>query len=395
MVKFYMHAGSLNHGCEAIVRSTTAMLESDKPVLYTEHPEEDERVKLGEICKIVKQGGTKGWNPSFVALKLLEKVVGSVPKFKYLYSGILKSANKGDFFLSIGGDNYCYGMNPNLMYLNDTLNQMGAKTALWGCSVEPEILKDNKIIEDMKKYDFITARESITYNALLNAGVKENVYLYPDPAFTLSLEETKLPDIFSGAGVVGINVSPLVQKSADEDNLIYKNYKNLIEFILNQTDMNIALIPHVCKTGNDDRDSMKKIMEVFGKSGRIKMVNEEGTMNCCQLKYIISKCRFLVAARTHASIAAYSTQVPTLVLGYSVKALGIAKDLFGSYEHYVDDIRKIKAEDTLQKDFQWLMDHETEIRNRMESIMPEYVERAFSAKELINKRIHFNAEVEN
>ena len=159
--------------------------------------------------------------------------------------------------------------------------------------------------------------------------------------------------------------------------------------------MNIVLIPHVCKPGNDDRDSMKKIMEVFGNSGRIKMVNEEGTMNCCQLKYIISKCRFLVAARTHASIAAYSTQVPTLVLGYSVKALGIAKDLFGSYEHYVDDIRKIKAEDTLQQDFQWLMEHETEIRDRMESMMPEYVAKAFSAKELLNKRIHFHAEVEN
>lgn len=44
--------------------------------------------------------------------------------------------------------------------------------------------------------------------------------------------------------------------------------------------------------------------------------------SCGDLKGYISRCRFLVAARTHASIAAYSTGVPALVAGYSVKARG-------------------------------------------------------------------------
>lgn len=44
---------------------------------------------------------------------------------------------------------------------------------------------------------------------------------------------------------------------------------------------------------------------------------------CGDLKGYISRCRFLVAARTHASIAAYSTGVPALVAGYSVKARGL------------------------------------------------------------------------
>ena len=42
---------------------------------------------------------------------------------------------------------------------------------------------------------------------------------------------------------------------------------------------------------------------------------------------LIAQCELLVCCRTHASIAGYSTGVPTLVLGYSVKAEGIAADL--------------------------------------------------------------------
>ena len=42
-----------------------------------------------------------------------------------------------------------------------------------------------------------------------------------------------------------------------------------------------------------------------------------------------------MGARTHATIAAYSTCVPTVVFGYSVKSIGIAKDIFGTTDHYV------------------------------------------------------------
>lgn len=38
----------------------------------------------------------------------------------------------------------------------------------------------------------------------------------------------------------------------------------------------------------------------------------------------------LFTARIHSSIAGYSTNFPTFVTGYSVKAQGIEKDDFGS-----------------------------------------------------------------
>ncbi|MFR4670990.1 MAG: hypothetical protein ACLT69_14285 [Intestinibacter bartlettii] len=61
------------------------------------------------------------------------------------------------------------------------------------------------------------------------------------------------------------------------------------------------------------------------------------------IKGYISRCR-LYRARTHATIAAYSTCVPTLVIGYSVKAKGIAKDIFGTYENYVLPVQYYQIE---------------------------------------------------
>ena len=238
------------------------------------------------------------------------------------------------------------------------------------------------MIEDMKRYSFISARETITYTALKEAGLTK-IYLYPDPAFTLETVECPLPKQFNEGQVVGINLSPLVQKLDNTGNLVFENYKNLIKYILRQTDMSIALIPHVCKSNNDDRVAMKSLKECFDDEDRIFMVNDEGTLDCRKLKYIISKCRFMITARTHASIAAYSTMIPTLVVGYSVKARGIAKDIFGNYDDYVLDIHHVKSEDELTDKFKYLEEHEQEIRSYLDEFMPSYIAKAREASKLL------------
>lgn len=374
-MKFYMHAGSYNHGCEAIVRSTLGMT-NQNVTLYSEHPEEDVAVGLDEICHVEKQGGSRSKrNPFFVLCKVMEKVTHN-PNLKhwYAYKNVLKNAKEGELFLSIGGDNYCYNANKYLMYLNAELNKKGAKTGLWGCSVEPEILKDKALVEDMSRYAFISARESITYNALKEAGLT-NVHLYPDPAFTLPIVECELPEQFQKSDVVGINLSPLVQKLDGSGKLVLENYVQLVRYILEETDMSIALIPHVCKPGNDDRDSMKTLAAFFPDNDRIVLVNNEGTMDCRKLKYIISKCRFVVTARTHASIAAYSTCVPTLVVGYSVKARGIARDLFCNEADYVIDISTLKSDTDLRDGFRVIMEREGEIKDMLVEEMPSYIDK--------------------
>ena len=106
--------------------------------------------------------------------------------------------------------------------------------------------------------------------------------------------------------------------------------------------------------------------------------------SCEELKGYISQCRFFVGARTHATIAAYSTCVPTLVVGYSVKAAGIAQDLFGSQEHYVLPVQSLKAPQDLVCEFQWLMEQENSIREHLQKKIPDYQEQALRTGEEIN-----------
>ena len=75
-----------------------------------------------------------------------------------------------------------------------------------------------------------------------------------------------------------------------------------------------------------------------------------------ELKGYISKCSFFVGARTHSTIAAYSSGVPTLVIGYSVKSRGIATDLFGSYENYVLPVQELKEPDEMIKAYKWILE---------------------------------------
>ena len=81
-----------------------------------------------------------------------------------------------------------------------------------------------------------------------------------------------------------------------------------------------------------------------------------------------------VAARTHASIAAYSTFVPTLVVGYSVKAKGIALDLFGDYDDYVISVDELKDSTVLTRKFEYIIKHNNDIHDRLYNKVAEYKE---------------------
>ena len=170
-------------------------------------------------------------------------------------------------------------------------------------------------------------------------------------------------------------------KYGTEENLILKNYENVIRFILEQTDMNVCLIPHVVWDGNDDRVPLQELQKRCALPDRVCMVEDA---NCCALKGYIARCRFFVGARTHATIAAYSSCVPTLVTGYSVKARGIARDLFGTDDNYVLPVQTLQTENDLLNAFRFLRDNEASIRRRLETIIPAYTEQAKAGLEILN-----------
>mgnify|MGYP000204271813 FL=1 len=80
-----------------------------------------------------------------------------------------------------------------------------------------------------------------------------------------------------------------------------------------------------------------------------------------------------------------STCVPTLVLGYSVKSRGIAKDIFGSYENYVLPINQINEETDVQKSFMYILNNYSKIKFILENTIPSYKEKCYQIKQLIEE----------
>lgn len=363
-IVLYAHGGSGNHGCEALVRTTSAVAFDAfgaTATVISSHPEEDKKYIKDIKADFVPRG--KGLNTlQRIFAKAWRTLTGSL----YLYDRVEKRAvvkTRDSVCFSIGGDNYCYGDYPDYCRMNRILCSHGNKTVFWGCSVEPELLRDPEVLEDLKRYSLITARESITLHAMREAGLT-NVMYCPDSAFLLEKQETELPSVFKG-DVVGINVSPLILSCEKDEGMTMKNYERLMDYILGETEMSIALIPHVIWDFNDDLEPLRVLFEKYSHTGRVALVDENKQLNCMELKYIISKCRFLVTARTHASIAAYSTGVPTLVTGYSVKAKGIAEDIFGSHEGYVCPVQELKGENDLLDSFLFVMKNESVIKEKL------------------------------
>jgi len=383
----YMHAGSGNHGCEAIANSTCQMLE--KPIrLISNRPEEDRTYSVGKLCEIVpyRKVTTNILHHGLLFLKRF--FPGQKDSYaRYQYQEVL-GPNAYQTCLSIGGDNYCYeDMLFEVMSVNRELRKQGSDTVLWGCSIEPDVLKRSEVLSDLLGYRLIIARESITYDALCAAGLGKTTVLCPDPAFTLKTDRKAFPEGFINHGVVGINLSPLIMKSESVEGITIDNYRELIRYLLSETSLNIALIPHVIWENNDDRIPMKLLLSEISKEykecNRIHLVED---CNCMELKGYIAACKYFIGARTHATIAAYSSCVPTLVVGYSVKARGIAKDIFGTDKNYVLPVQSLSDRGDLVKAFSWIVLEELAIREHLEKVMPEYIQRAGLAKEYLTER---------
>lgn len=375
----FPHSGSGNHGCEAIVRTTQAMLEGGNTCLFSDVPEED-RLYLGEDLIAMEKPQQRisrcsvGYGKAFLAYH----AAGKKDAFDALsFSPVIAKCDRDTILLSIGGDNYCYGENEYIYTVNRYARRRGTRTVLWGCSVEPDAISE-KMAEDLRGYDLIVARESLTYDALVQLNPR--TVLCPDPAFTLEKKAGKVPDGMLDKPVIGINVSPLIQGREKLPGITMENYSFLINQILKSTDCHIALIPHVVWDHNDDRKPLQQLYDRYASGGRVFLVRDQ---NCMQLKDVISRCRFFIGARTHATIAAYSTCVPTLVVGYSVKARGIARDLFGTEEGYVLPVQSLREKEDLWAAFIRLWDCEAVERAHLEKIMPAYIARAKEAGGLL------------
>ncbi|MBG9473219.1 polysaccharide pyruvyl transferase family protein [Priestia megaterium] len=380
-VMMFAHDGSLNRGCEAIVRSSNDIIKEKikgtKIYLASGKPETDKiLVKLDGIYDASKKNIKKysfDWLLSSIKVKFFNDESYALGKIEH---NIIKHIKDIDVFLSIGGDNYCYGEQPGWYEIDRRIKAQGKKLVLWGCSIGEEDISPKKL-EDLKLFDLILARETLTYNMLKNQGLT-NVKLCADPAFTMEKEELELPKGWKEGKTIGLNFSPLVWNRNKESRAAVQD---LINHILNTTDLTIALTPHVIQEGNNDYAVLKNYYEEFKNTGRVLLLPED--LNAIQYKGYIARMRFFIGARTHATIAAYSSYVPTMVLGYSVKSKGIAKDIFGE-EKLVLGIDDISDSVKLKANFDQMVEEEEIIKKHLQQSVPRIKKMSYKAVDYLN-----------
>lgn len=385
-IMMYLHSGCLNRGCEALVRSATLIVKEksnlDNPHLFLSSylPESDHI--LSGIDKVIDMNMNPVSKMSIdyliaaIRLKLLKDEGRAI---RMANREFLSHVPQMDVFLSIGGDAYCYGEQPIWYELNRTIKKQGKKMVLWGCSIGVEDLTPRKL-EDFGNYDMILARETLTYNLLREKGLSQ-VKLVADGAFLMEKEELPLPEGWVEGKMVGLNFSPLVYKRNPEAR---KAFNDLIKHILDTTDLHIVFTPHVTEHNNNDFEILNDFHELYRDTGRTIILPDN--LNAIQYKGYIARMRFFVGARTHATIAAYSNAVPTMVLGYSVKSKGIAKDLFGE-EKLVLGIHEISDSDKLKAKFNEMLSEEDAIRQTLTRVLPDIKKMSAKAGEYLAELI--------
>lgn len=372
-VLLYVHGGSGNHGCEALVRMLSRKFKEIGVTSYAlaSNIREDEQYGVHKEVNLINLSShINQMSLSYIKAYVLNRFFKShVQLDMYPYRKKLKELEDYDVAVAIGGDTYSYSYAASNTYMHDVFIKKGMRTVLWGCSINPELLDDRRVLKDLMRFDYITARESITYNALRDKGIK-NIDLLPDVAFGLNrIESLQSKNI--KPNTIGLNLSPMIISYHKDVELIYDNFDELVKYIIEETDFNIALIPHVVWHGNDDRKILERIYTSFGKSSRLEFIED---CNCMELKGVIARCRMMICSRTHASIAAYSSKVPTLVLGYSVKSKGIACDVWGEAKSdFVVPVQSFKSKTDLLDAFKEMLSYEDKMKERLEGFMPQYI----------------------
>lgn len=336
----YGHGGACNHGAEAILRSSVPVFRKAGVPIYlsTHFPAQDRAFGLDRLVDRLI--------PADLSLVPQEKAAEDFAQKErvaaQIYRDALAEIDGETVCIGVGGDNYCYPNWHRQSVFHRTAKERGGKSVLWGCSVQPEMI-DARMAGILRAHDHIYARESLTAEALWAHGV-QRVILQRDPAFGLVPQPAALPDGFFGAlpgresvgrlrpatrraepsgSAAAINLSPLMLRKSGR---LLEHFVQTARFLLGKADT-LVLLSHVTMPVDDDGQALKALWERLSPAERVRTCAVPEEWNAAQRKYLVSRCEMLVCCRTHAAIAGYSCAVPTLAVGYSVKALGIGKDL--------------------------------------------------------------------
>jgi len=395
--------GVFNYGCEAQVRGTAAILRRLWPrarIIYRSYRPEADRPALADADIEVGDGTTRRGRVSRFIKRARSRLGLPRQGDGWRYNWV----RKADCVLSIGGDILTLWPNqmdkdtvefPQARHITQIVDK-GKPVVLWGASVGPFEENPHAVgafSEPLGRLSLITARETLTRDYLAGLGVASNVGLAADPAFTMApcgdddpLVERHGPR--PGSQTLGVNLSPL---SADyvfgesERAQMPQMQAATIVRIIDTLDVDVLLIPHVIcpwRPADDDYGYLQKVATAIPDRLARRVALLPPGLGARRTKAIIGRCRALLAARMHCAIAGMSSDVPTLLLSYSPKAVGMCEYVYGHREMVLP---LDAGEDALLAAVQRMLRRAAEIRRQLENCIPAVQQDAFGAGELLKK----------
>lgn len=376
------HSGSLNKGCEALLRSTTDIIQrhlhpetidviSENPPADKNNLAEDlSEIRIHPADQYEPSKFSPGWWQHKFNTKILQRLCPGQPmyhtrQYKPLYQ-------QADIIISTGGDTFSddYGLPLEVFGELALAREVGAFTMIWAASIGP--FHNKKMArhwaKQLKKINLIGIRENKSLEYLNSLGLSENLRRVADPAFLLPAHEVAVEKP-TAKKVIGLGMSALVSRYGATQQHYIDSFTAFARQLLDSEETTeVWLIAHVITPSHNDAEVCQAIVDQLDatQKNRVKII--QPGYNACEIKYAIAQCDYFIGARTHSTIASLSSLVPTLSIGYSVKAVGINEDVFG-HTDYVLPIQDVSLQ-SLNSKFQQMVERRQEIIDCLKARLP-------------------------
>jgi polysaccharide pyruvyl transferase WcaK-like protein len=366
----------VNHGSEAIVRGTVEILRKtfqDPRIVsvdllhypYRQIQESDE----GISHRVLYYPRPGSFHKLFLQLSkglLTREIV-----YKLYVRQILIEMQEADAVLFLGGDGFINKPYYPIACSHQAL-RLNKITIIWGASIGPfggSALYRRRLFKHLGNLTGLFVRETVSQQYLFDNGVKDNVYLVEDPAFVMEPEEPPELSFVERypQGAIGVSLSRLFLGMTRYKDDPERGAYQIIEAV-RQFGRPVVLIGH-CVSDNENDFALLNNLLQDNASLWPNVICLPRFMPAAQIKWAISRLHCLVAARTHATIAAFSSYVPTVSLIYSFKGLGINQRLFGDLRYAVTK-EECSVEAVVEK-LELVLTNHGEVRRILQEKMPE------------------------